>query len=361
MEAAVTARLKRARILYEQERYELTEQELRPVLTRDVRHEEALSLLIRCKYHRRQYDEALELTADYLAACPQQDYFLYLRALVLRKLFQYEEAEKCLLTALSLEPRRVSCYELMGWIHCERGDYEKALRYAQQGLQQNPVHEGCLSVQTVVLAALHRTEQSQASRRTLLGQAPDEWRAHHNVGLALHVQGDYTGAVRHFEEVLRLNPQALETQQHLLRALRRRLRAYGLLLRVLRGGNENARSGDSRGLSLVYIKLLLLVLASYWAGFSFAAFTFGAGFCLLVQLDVSLGMLFGLPAYFPARHRPLLPTSAQIGAYEAGSLLAVTAGSILLWMTTAGALALVVALISFLAALNAYNETIPAF
>lgn len=358
----MTTQLKRARILYEQGRYELTEKELRPVLARDIRHEEALSLLIRCKYNRRQYHEALDLTSDYLAANPQKEYFLYLRALVLRKLRQHEEAEQCLRAALSLEPGRVSCYEQLGWIYGDRGDWEKALGYARQGLQLNPVHQGCLSVQTIVLAALRRAGEAKVSSDALLRQAPDEWRSHQNVAVALNVQGNYAGAARHFQEVLRLNPQAHDTRQQLLRVLRRRLVAYRLLVRVLREGNENGKSGDSRAMAVAYVVLLLLMLISYWAGADYWAFTFGAGFCLLAQTDVSLVALFGLPAYFPARHRPLLPATAQMSAYEASSLLVVSAGSTLLWVATAEGLALVVGLIAFLAALDLYDDdTPPAF
>ncbi len=139
-------------------------------------------------------------------------------AVVLAKQRKYEEAVSHLERTIELRPYFEDAHLTMGnvLLNAHPDDpqtRERAMSYYRNAIDLNPGRKRNLkSLASVYLEQAKRSSEAgddQATRQ-LLGQAlevyPDYAQAHYTLGAMLHQQGDEDGAVRHYLQVLRTEP-----------------------------------------------------------------------------------------------------------------------------------------------------------
>ncbi len=200
----------RARLLFNQGRYEMAERELREDLAEYPYHGQAHAFLGRCLAQQKRLTEALEEGAEGVRLAPDLAYAHYMLGITYDEAGRLDEAEAALREALRLEPRNVSQLHWLSWIQYRRGERRAALDTADLGLAIDPQHVVCLNSRGQYLRALGRKNESEAPLRTCAGARPD-LRFHpcqpgvDAVGQRLRLD-DRRPALRHFREALRLNP-----------------------------------------------------------------------------------------------------------------------------------------------------------
>lgn len=248
----------RARLLYEQRRYDLAIQELQQALALDPDNASCHSLLALCLAEQKQnaaaiaaIDQAIRLSPNY-AGCH------FIKAGILRDQGKLVAARGAIAEALRLEPEDADNYARLAAIQYEQNQTKAALASAEQGLQLNAEHLGCMNMKVLALTQLGQLPKAEADVQSLLAAAPDNHFAHAVQGWISLRQSHIPAALDSFRTALRLKPDLEWARQGLVEALKARNGFYRFILDV-----DRHRSGMTVG----YRKALLIipqVRGLYW-------------------------------------------------------------------------------------------------
>jgi tetratricopeptide (TPR) repeat protein len=227
----IESTLKKAGLLIEQSRYELAEKELRSALIREPQQTAALRMLASCLLNMNRREEALETSSGLLGLQPDEPDNLYIHAVILLGLDRDKEAERYVRDAIRLYPYEASYFEVLSRVYLVRKEWEHALQYANEGLQIDPDHIGCLNARTISLTKLNRKQEASQTIENVLEQDPENAYSHANIGWSKLEQGDHTGAQVHFAEALRLEPGLDYARSGMMEALKAKNIIYKLFLR----------------------------------------------------------------------------------------------------------------------------------
>lgn len=224
------AHIRKAELLLDQNRPSEAEKQIAEVLREDPNNDQALSLLARCKYDQRKYNEGIDIVNQAIGIDPLHDYYFYLLGFGYYQLSQTDNARLALTQALSLNPYAPDYYGLTAMVLIEDRSFEEALLKANEGLALDATNVTCLNARATSLNKLKRTDDAIQTMEYALSQDPENDFTHVNAGWNLLEKGKYRQASSHFTEALRLNPNLENARAGLKESLKSAIPPYRWLL-----------------------------------------------------------------------------------------------------------------------------------
>jgi len=222
--------LERAKVLLEQGRNKEAIQQLQQVLQQDPQNDFALSLIGRCLYNQKKYDEGMTFIKQAITIRADEDYYFYLLAFGHYYKDQNIVAQSMLNKAIELNPYAADYFGLSALIHLEEVELKTALKKANEGLAIDPENITCLNARATAQNKLKQTDAAIETMRTALEQNPENEFTHSTVGWNFLEKGKHKDAAHHFREALRIHPNLENAQSGLKQALKSRIPPYRWLL-----------------------------------------------------------------------------------------------------------------------------------
>jgi tetratricopeptide (TPR) repeat protein len=222
--------LERAKVLLEQGRDKDAIQQLQQVLQQDPENDYALSLMGRCLYNQKKFDEGMAVVKQAIHARPDEDYYYYLLAFGHYYKDQNVIAQRMLNKAIELNPYSADYFGLSALICIDEIELKSALKKANEGLAIDPENITCLNARGTALNKLKQTDAAIETMRTALQQNPENEFTHTTIGWNCLEKGKHKEAAHHFREALRIHPNLENAQAGLKQALKSRLPPYRWLL-----------------------------------------------------------------------------------------------------------------------------------
>jgi tetratricopeptide (TPR) repeat protein len=222
--------LERAKVLLEQGRSKDAIQQLQKILQQDPQNDFALSLMGRCLYNQRKYDEGMNFIKQAITIRADEDYYFYLLAFGHYYNDQNLVALRMLKKAIELNPYVADYFGLSALIYIEEVELKNALKKANEGLAIDPENITCLNARATALNKLKQTDAAVETMRTALEQNPENEFTHTTIGWNFLEKGRHKDAASHFREALRIHPNLESAQSGLKQALKSRIPPYRWLL-----------------------------------------------------------------------------------------------------------------------------------
>ncbi|MHB1133093.1 MAG: tetratricopeptide repeat protein [Chloroflexota bacterium] len=221
----------RARILYDQRRFELAAAEIRRALVADPNNHLAHGLLALCLSQTDQHAEAVAAAGEAVRLAPDEPFAHYALGHALLGAERLSDAEAAASEAVRLDPEDADNFALLAAIRAERGRWRQVLQAAEEGLALDPEHPSCTNFRAMAQVRLRQHRAAGKTIETALARDPENAFTHANQGWALLHQANHDQALVHFREALRLRPDSDWAREGLITALKAKHRLYGLLLR----------------------------------------------------------------------------------------------------------------------------------
>jgi tetratricopeptide (TPR) repeat protein len=252
--------LDQAKLLLDQGRPKDAEVKIKQFLQQEPNNDYALSLLARCLYERKQYDEGIKVIQDAISFAPQQSFYFYLLA------FGFYQKENSFLAidnlnkAIGLNPYHAEYYGLLSFVLLGDKNFKEALAKANEGLAIEAENITCLNARAMALNKLKKTDEAIATMQHALAQDPDSEFTHTTIGWNLLERGRHNEAAKHFREALRINPVLLNAQSGLKEALKSKIPPYKWLLQYSFWVNNQGKKLKRAMPIILYVAFRLLIL-----------------------------------------------------------------------------------------------------
>ena len=198
--------LQRARLLYEQGRYPLAEEQLRQSLAQEPHDAYAHALLSLCLKHQERFKEATAEAQQAIHLAPDFAFAHYALASIWHVRNFETDALNAINEAIRLDATDPDYFALLAVLHYQESRWMAALKAAEQGLQFDAEHIGCNNLRAMALVKLGRREEAGATIDSTLARNPENSVTHANQGWAYLEQNNPEKALYHFKESLRLDP-----------------------------------------------------------------------------------------------------------------------------------------------------------
>ena len=222
--------LARARLLMQQNRFELAEEQLHLALMEGTETSTVHALLALCLLERDKFDEATLEAKQAIHDAPDEAFGFYALAAVQLKRNRLPEAKDAIQEAIRYEPWNSIHFSLLASIESEQYHWTESLAAAEQGLACDPDDIGCSNLRTIALINLGRKDEAGQSIEAALAKNPDDAVTHANQGWTLLHQRQPAQAMTHFREALRLEPNLEWARLGIIEAMKARFFLYRWLL-----------------------------------------------------------------------------------------------------------------------------------
>ena len=212
--------LDRARLLLEQQRYELAEDVLRQALAQDPDSGIVHSLLAFSLKRDRDQLAAASLAAERgVHLAPDEPFSYYALAAVQEARNQTKQAIESIKQAISLEPLDARLYGFQAHLSIKLQRWREALEAAETGLSLDAEDSACASARVLSLERLGRVVDAVGEADRAVRNDPDSADAHAGLGWAKLRAGKYREAQQSFREALRLDPSSEFARYGMITAL----------------------------------------------------------------------------------------------------------------------------------------------
>jgi len=212
--------LDRARLLLEQQRYELAEDVLRQALAQDPDSGIVHSLLAFSLKRDRDQLAAASLAAERgVHLAPDEPFSYYALAAVQEARNQTKPAIESIKQAITLEPLDARLYGFQAHLSIKLQRWREALEAAETGLSLDAEDSACASARVLALERLGRVVDAVGEADRAVRNDPDSADAHAGLGWAKLRAGKYREAQESFREALRLDPSSEFARQGMIAAL----------------------------------------------------------------------------------------------------------------------------------------------
>ena len=222
--------LDQARLLLDQGRPKDAEIKIKQFLQQEPDNDYALSLLTRCLYDKKQFDEGIAVIRNAISLAPEESFYYYLKGFGHYQKDDSVSAIDNLNKAIQLNPWHAEYYGLSAFVLLGIKNFNEALGKANEGLAIEADNITCLNARSMALNKLKKTDEAIATMQNALAQDPDSEFTHTTIGWNLLERGRHQEAAKHFREALRINPLAQNAQGGLKEALKSKVLPYKWLL-----------------------------------------------------------------------------------------------------------------------------------
>jgi tetratricopeptide (TPR) repeat protein len=226
----MSAHLQRAQLLLQQSRPVEAEQEAGLALAHAPDDAHAHALLALSRVHQQKHAPAIEAARAAVRCAPDSPYGHYIHALVLHRCDRNRQAQAAIDEAIRLDPEDADAFTLLASIHLALGDWPASLAAAEQALALSPEHVDAANFRAMALVRLGRKTEAAATVDFALHRDPENAFSHANQGWNCLHRDDPQGALTHFREALRLDPDLDYAREGMLEALKARNPVYRLML-----------------------------------------------------------------------------------------------------------------------------------
>src|SRR5690606_12396367 len=160
---------------------------------------------------------------------------------------RFVEAASVIEQAIRLEPDEPMYWALLAGIRGQQERWHEALEAADNGLQHDPTHPGCVNLRGLALQMTGRRREAVATTDAALARDPENPMSHFTRGMALLEGGQRQEAMYHFRECLRLDPNFEPAREGIVDALKA---ANPLYRPILKFSFWLARKGSKWGMIL---------------------------------------------------------------------------------------------------------------
>jgi tetratricopeptide (TPR) repeat protein len=222
--------LERARLLMQQSRFELAEEQLRLSLAEQEDPGLAHALLSLCLLQRDRYDQAQQEAQTAIGEDPENAMGFYALATVYHERNRLDEARTAIMEAIRLESWHSMHFGRLASIEVDSHRWNEALKAAELGLQFDPDDVHCTNLRAVALVRLGRKDEAGATIDAALAKQPEDAQSHANQGWTLLHKGQPKQAMEHFREALRLEPNMEWARLGIIEAMKARNILYRWIL-----------------------------------------------------------------------------------------------------------------------------------
>ncbi len=217
------AYFQRARVLYEQRRFNDAEKELKSALANDPGDVECNNLLVFVLADQGKNKDALEAADRTIAMAPDWSFAWYTMAYaqwIQHAKGSSDKALEAVGNAIRMEPDHTDYQYLSGEIHFSKSNWDAALAAAEEALALDAEHVGALNLRAKSLVKLNRTADANDTLDFAIHQNPENPHSHANKGWALIERDQYDEALTHFKEALRIDPNNRWAKEGLKNAIK---------------------------------------------------------------------------------------------------------------------------------------------
>jgi tetratricopeptide (TPR) repeat protein len=251
--------LDQARLLLDQGRPKDAEIKIKQFLQQEPDNDYALSLLARCLYDRKQYDDGISVISNAISRAPEESFYYYLKG------FGHYQKDDSVLAidnlskAIALNPYHAEYYGLLAFVLLGNKNFKEALGKANEGLAVEADNITCLNARAMALNKLKKTDEAIATMQNALARDPDSEFTHTTIAWNLLERGRHQEAADHFREALRINPVAQNAQGGLKEALKSKVPPYKWLLQYSFWVNNKGKN-LKRGMPIIlFISFRVLI------------------------------------------------------------------------------------------------------
>lgn len=251
--------LDQAKLLLEQGRPKDAEAKVKQFLQQDPDNDYALSLLTRCLYDRKEFNEGIAVIQNAIRIDPEESFYFYLHAFGQYQLSNSFLATDNLNRAIQLNPWSAEYYGLLSFVLLGDKKFNEALEKANEGLAVEAENLTCLNARSMALNKLKKTDEAFATMQDALAQDPDSEFTHTTIGWNLLERGKHQEAATHFREALRINPVMQHAQTGLKEALKSKIPPYKWLLQYSFWVNNQGKRLKTAVPVILYIAFRILI------------------------------------------------------------------------------------------------------
>ena len=224
------AHLERARLLLEQDRCALAQEEAALGLAEAPDDPHAHALMALCLTRLERYEEATEHAQQAVGLAPDAAGTHYVLATVWATRRYFDEAMESIEEAIALEPDNADYWALRGRIELARRRWKDALAAADAALALDAEHVEARNVRAEALRLLGKTGEAEEDILDALALAPENAWSHNTLGWNYLQAGNLPKATEHFREALRLDPELDSARQGVVETLKAKNVVYRLFL-----------------------------------------------------------------------------------------------------------------------------------
>lgn len=316
--------LNRARLLMQQQRFELAEEQLRLALMEGTDASTAHALLALCLLERKDFDGATHEAQQSIHEAPDEALGFFALASIQQRRRRFDEARTTIGEAIRLEPWNSMHFHVLSGIEAETYRWTESLAAAEQGLACDPEDIGCNNLRAIALVNLGRKDEAGQSIEATLSRNPDDAVTHANQGWTLLHQRQPLEAMKHFREALRLEPNLEWARLGIIEAMKARFFVYRWLLTFflwMSRFSPNVQLGLMLG--LVFGRSLLSSLLQMVPVLQPLATPLTVGYVLFVWMTWTASSLFNLVLRLDAFGRLVLNATERLESTLAGLCLLV--------------------------------------
>ena len=251
--------LDQAKLLLDQGRPKDAERKIKEFLQQEPENDYALSLLTRCLYDRKEFQEGIAVIRNAIHIDPEESFYFYLLAFGYYQLNNSVAAVDNLTKAIQLNPWNAEYYGLLSFVLLGEKQFEEALSKANEGLAVEAANLTCLNARSMALNKMKKTEEAFATMQNALAQDPDSEFTHTTIGWNLLERGKHKEAATHFREALRINPLMQNAQMGLKEALKSKIPPYKWLLQYSFWVNNQGKRLKAAMPIILYVFFRILI------------------------------------------------------------------------------------------------------
>lgn len=212
--------VERIELLINSKRFDLAQSQLQQLLVDHVDDSYLYYLLSAVKYNLSLYDEAESLINTSISLYPDAGFYYYFKACIYLAAERFTEVENLLLEAINLEPETAEFKAKMAQFKLLKKDYEVALSFANQALENDAENMLALNMRSSALLKLNRKDEAFSTIEGALREDPEDSFTHANYGWSLLENGNQKKSLEHFREALKYNPNNYSAQNGMVEALK---------------------------------------------------------------------------------------------------------------------------------------------
>ncbi|MEO5368123.1 MAG: tetratricopeptide repeat protein [Magnetococcus sp. WYHC-3] len=221
----------RAQLLMQQNRGDLAITELLAALAQEPEDPITHHLLGACLLDQEKIDEALPHIRKTIELAPEWAPAYHLMAIAHAKKNETKAAFEAIRIAIQKDPTDADNHTFLGRLLLDNSKAEEALAAFEKALSIAPEDIEALNLRGMAMAKMRKCDDAIEVVKSSLAKDPDNDLTHANMGWLQLRKGNYSSALDHFRESLRINPEQAWAREGLVEALKARNPIYGFILR----------------------------------------------------------------------------------------------------------------------------------